>query len=86
MAEATGPFKERVAQEEAHLPYGVQQHTIYAVKRQIEEIEGEHEVICAPIRERLTELSRRIEEMKSLTYVKGYLKGGEKEAMAKQRH
>jgi len=86
LAEAIEPLKEMVAQAEALLSYSVQQDTIYAVKHQIEEMEEEHQVTCASIRERLTELSQRIEEIESLRHVQAYLKEKEeKEAMAKQK-
>ena len=41
-AEAIGLLKEMVVQAEALVPYGVQEDTIYAVKRQIEEMEEKH--------------------------------------------
>ncbi len=86
LAEAIEPLKEMVAQAETFLSYGVQQEKIYAVKLQIEEMEEEYEATCAPIRERLTELSRKIEEIESLPHVQAYLKEKEeKEAMAKQK-
>ncbi len=86
LGEAIEPLKEMVAQGEALLSYGVQQEKIYAVKLQIEETEEEHQAICAPLRERLTELSQRIEEIESLPHVQAYLREKEaEEAMAKQK-
>jgi len=86
LGEAIQPLKEMVAQGEGLLSYGVQQEKIYAVKLQIEEMEEEHQATCAPLRERLTQLSQRIEEIESLPHVQAYLKEKEdKEAMAKQK-
>ncbi len=85
-AEAIQPLKEMVTEGEALLSYGVQQEEIYAVKLQIAEMEEEHQVSCAPIRERVAQLSQRIEEIESLPHVQAYLKEKEeKEAMAKQK-
>ncbi len=86
LAAAIEPPKEMVARGEALLSYSMQQEKIYAVKLQIEELEEEHQATCGPMRERLTELSQRIEEIESLSHVQGYLKEKEeKEAMAKQK-
>jgi len=86
LVEAIEPLREMVAQGEALLSYGVQQEKIYAVKLQIEEMEEEHQATCAPIRERLADLSQRIDEIESLPHVRAYLKEKEeKEAMFKQK-